>query len=68
MEAKTIHRLLEYNPVDGYKRNDENTLEGDVLIVDACSMIDIMLCYNLMKAIPVNMRLILVGDIDQFRV
>ncbi len=65
MEAKTIHRLLEYNPMDGYKINDENPLEGDVLIVDECSMIDIMLFYNLMKAIPVNMRMILVGDIDQ---
>lgn len=65
MEAKTIHRLLEYNPMDGYKINDENPLEGDVLIVDECSMIDIMLFYNLMKAIPSNMRLILVGDIDQ---
>lgn len=65
MEAKTIHRLLEYNPADGYKRNDENPLEGDALIVDECSMIDIMLMYNLMKAIPVTMRLVLVGDIDQ---
>ena len=57
MEAKTIHRLLEYNPMDGYKRNEENPLEGDALIVDECSMIDILL--------PSNMRLILVGDIDQ---
>lgn len=65
MEAKTIHRLLEYNPMEGYKINDENPLEGDVLIVDECSMIDIMLFYNLMKAISGNMRLILVGDIDQ---
>ena len=65
MEAKTIHRLLEYNPMDGYKRNDENPLDGDALIVDECSMIDILLFYNLMKAIPSNMRLILVGDIDQ---
>lgn len=65
MEAKTIHRHLEYNPMDGYKRNEENTLEGDALIVDECSMIDILLFYNLMKAIPSNMRLILVGDIDQ---
>lgn len=65
MEAKTIHRLLEYNPMDGYKRNNENPLEGDALIVDECSMIDILLFYNLMKAIPSNMRLILVGDIDQ---
>ena len=65
MESKTIHRLLEYNPMGGYKRNDENPLEGDALIVDECSMIDIMLFYNLMKAIPAKMRLILVGDIDQ---
>lgn len=65
MEAKTIHRLLEYNPMDGYKRNDANPLDGDALIVDECSMIDILLFNNLMKAIPSNMRLILVGDIDQ---
>lgn len=65
MEAKTIHRLLEYNPKDGYKRNDENPLEGDVLIVDECSMIDIVLMNNLMKAISTSMRLVLVGDIDQ---
>ena len=65
MEAKTIHRLLEFNPQDGYKRNEENPLEGDALIVDECSMIDIILMYNLMKAIPEHMRLVLVGDIDQ---
>ena len=65
MEAKTIHRLLEFNPKDGYKRNDENPLEGDALIVDECSMIDIILMNNLMKAIPASMRLVLVGDIDQ---
>ena len=65
MEAKTIHRLLEYNPADGYKRNDENPIEGDVLIVDECSMIDILLMNNLVKALSENMRLILVGDIDQ---
>ena len=65
MDAKTIHRLLEYNPQDGYKRNDENPLDGDALIVDECSMIDILLMNNLMKAVPVTMRLVLVGDIDQ---
>ena len=65
MEAKTIHRLLEYNPRDGYQRNEESPLEGDALIVDECSMIDIILMYNLMKAIPSHMRLVLVGDIDQ---
>ncbi len=65
MEAKTIHRLLEVKPPEGYQRNAENPLEGDLLIVDECSMIDIMLMYNLVKAVPDSMRLILVGDIDQ---
>jgi exodeoxyribonuclease V alpha subunit len=65
MEAKTIHRLLEYNPQDGFKHNEENPLDGDALIVDECSMIDIILFYNLMKAVPRSMRLVLVGDIDQ---
>ena len=64
-EAKTIHRLLEYNPAEGYGRNDENPLEGGVLIVDESSMIDIILMNSLLKAIPLTMRLILVGDIDQ---
>lgn len=65
MEAKTIHRLLEFNPMDGYKRNDENPLEGDALIVDECSMVDIILMNSLMKAIPLGMRIVFVGDIDQ---
>ena len=64
-EAKTIHRLLEFNPAEGYGRNDGNQLEGDVLIVDESSMIDIMLMNSLLKAVPLQMRLILVGDIDQ---
>jgi exodeoxyribonuclease V alpha subunit len=65
LESKTIHRLLEFKPPEGYQRNEENPLEGDVLIVDECSMIDIILMYNLLKAIPSHMRLILVGDVDQ---
>lgn len=65
MEAKTIHRLLEYKPTEGYQRNEDNPLDGDVLIVDECSMIDIMLMYNLLKAVPDTMTLIMVGDIDQ---
>ena len=65
MEAKTIHRLLEVKPPDGYQKNEENPLEGDVLIVDECSMIDIMLMYNLLKAVPDTMTLIMVGDVDQ---
>lgn len=65
MEAKTIHRLLEYKPPEGYQKNEEKPLEGDVLILDECSMVDIMLMYNLLKAIPDSMTLILVGDTDQ---
>lgn len=65
LEAKTIHRLLECKPPEGYQKNEKDPLSGDVLIVDECSMIDIVLMNSLLKAIPANMRLILVGDIDQ---
>lgn len=65
LEAKTIHRLLECKPPEGYQKNEDNPLEGDVLIVDECSMIDVVLMNSLLKAIPQNMRLIMVGDIDQ---
>lgn len=65
LEAKTIHRLLECKPPEGYQKNEENPLEGDVLIVDECSMIDIILMNSLLKAIPSTMRLVMVGDIDQ---
>ena len=65
LPAKTIHRLLDYKPPEGYQRNEQNPLEGDILIVDECSMIDIILMNALLKAIPDHMRLILVGDIDQ---
>ncbi len=65
LEAKTIHRLLECKPPEGYQKNEENPLEGDALIIDECSMIDIVLMNALLKAVPPHMRLILVGDIDQ---
>ena len=65
MEAKTIHRLLEYNPEKGFQRNIEHSLEGDALIVDECSMIDVLLMSHLVEAIPDSMRLILVGDVNQ---
>lgn len=64
-EAKTIHRLLEASPNGVYKRNEKNTLHGDVLIVDECSMIDLMLMNALVKALPPSMHLVLVGDADQ---
>ncbi len=65
LEAKTMHRLLECKPPEGYQKNEENPLDGDVLILDECSMIDIILMNALLKAIPPTMRLIMVGDIDQ---
>ena len=65
MEAKTIHRLLEFKPPEGYQKNENNPLEGDVLILDECSMIDLALMNSLLKAIPGRMKLIMVGDIDQ---
>ena len=65
LESKTIHRLLEFKPPEGYQKNEGNPLEGDVLIVDEASMVDIILMNSLLKAIPPHMRLLLVGDIDQ---
>jgi exodeoxyribonuclease V alpha subunit len=64
-EAKTIHRLLEYKPPDGYQKNGEHPLDCDVLIVDEMSMVDLLLMYNLLKAVPKNAVLIMVGDVDQ---
>jgi exodeoxyribonuclease V alpha subunit len=65
MEAKTIHRLLEFKPPEGYQKNEENKLDADVLIVDEGSMLDIILMYNLLKAVADHMSVIIVGDIDQ---
>ena len=65
MEAKTIHRLLGFKPPNGYEHDSENPLIGDVLIVDECSMIDIVLMNSLLKAVPDEMKIILVGDVDQ---
>lgn len=65
MNAKTIHRLLEYKPPEGYKKNEDNPLQGDVLILDEASMIDVILMYHLLKAVPDHMIIIIVGDIDQ---
>ena len=65
-EAKTIHRLLEFSPQDnGFKRNQDNPLEADVVIIDEMSMVDLILMNNLMKAIPFNATLIMIGDVDQ---
>lgn len=68
-EAKTIHRLLEMGVSDNensfFGRGEGEPLEGDVIIVDEASMIDIMLMNSLLKAIKLGTRLIIVGDADQ---
>jgi exodeoxyribonuclease V alpha subunit len=66
MEAKTIHRLLEFDPkAYGFKRDQENPLECDLLVVDESSMVDVMLMQSLVNAIPDTAALLIVGDIDQ---
>ena len=65
-EAKTIHRLLEFSfQKGGFQRNEDKPLGCDVLIVDEASMIDIILMYHLLKAVPKSTTLILVGDVNQ---
>jgi exodeoxyribonuclease V alpha subunit len=66
IEAKTIHRLLEFSPKHGgFKKNDEEPLDCDLLIIDEASMIDTILMHHLLKAVPPTATLILVGDVDQ---
>jgi exodeoxyribonuclease V alpha subunit len=65
-DARTIHRVLEFQPKKGtFKRNERNTLLGEALVVDEFSMVDLPLMFHLLKAVPPYMRLILVGDKDQ---
>lgn len=65
-EAKTIHRLLEYNPkLNKFVRDEQNPITADVIIIDEASMLDIGLMKNLLKAIKSQSCLIMVGDIDQ---
>src|SRR5579859_3478532 len=66
VEAKTLHRLLEYAPHDNtYQRNEHNPLPYQFVIVDEFSMVDILLFYHLLKALPRESHLLLVGDADQ---
>ncbi len=66
LEAKTIHRLLEFDPkINNFKKNKDNKLDLDLLIVDESSMIDIILMNKLIHALPSQAQLILIGDIDQ---
>ncbi|MFI0403662.1 MAG: ATP-dependent RecD-like DNA helicase [Cyanobium sp.] len=66
LEAKTIHRLLEFDPAAyGFRRNAELPLECDLLVVDETSMVDVSLMASLLAAIPPEAGLLLVGDVDQ---
>lgn len=64
--SQTIHRLLEFDvSIMKFKMNENNTLKLDFLIVDEASMIDIFLANSILKALPLNAHLVLIGDIDQ---
>ncbi|NVN93468.1 MAG: ATP-dependent RecD-like DNA helicase [Desulfuromonadales bacterium] len=66
IEAKTIHRLLEFDPKTyGFKRNKDNQLDTDLVVIDESSMVDIALMNKLLAAVPTNASLMIVGDVDQ---
>jgi exodeoxyribonuclease V alpha subunit len=66
MEAKTIHRLLETAPDrGGFRHNEQRPLDCDLLVVDEVSMVDVPLMHSLLRALPVQASLVLVGDVDQ---
>ena len=66
LEAKTLHRLLEFDPKTmDFKRNQDNPLPFTAIVLDESSMLDLFLAHSLLKAIPPDAQLLLVGDIDQ---
>jgi exodeoxyribonuclease V alpha subunit len=66
LDARTVHRLLEIEPGTGrFKRGEDNPLEGDVVVLDEASMVDVVLMQQLVRAIPLHAALVLVGDVDQ---
>ncbi|HRI88593.1 MAG TPA: AAA family ATPase, partial [Candidatus Hydrogenedentes bacterium] len=65
-EALTLHRLLEWSPAQGgFLRHEGNPLVADLVVIDECSMIDVYLMHSLLRALPPQCKLILVGDVDQ---
>jgi len=65
-DARTIHRLLEFSPKGGrFKKNEDDPLDADLIVVDEVSMVDTVLMFQLLKAVPPRATLILVGDVDQ---
>ena len=66
LQARTIHRLLEFNPMTrAFSRNRDNPIEADCLVIDEISMLDVELAAALLEAVPPDCRLVLVGDADQ---
>src|SRR6202008_4056393 len=66
LEAKTIHRLLETDPSTGsFRRNEDEPLDCDILVVDETSMVDVSLMRAVLRALPESAALLLVGDVDQ---
>lgn len=66
LEAKTIHRLLEWDPATGgFKRKETDPLQTDILIVDECSMLDVHLAASILRAVPDHAQVVLIGDADQ---
>ncbi|MBU8690082.1 ATP-dependent RecD-like DNA helicase [Priestia megaterium] len=65
LPAVTIHRLLKWNGQEGFDHNEENPIDGKLLIVDEVSMVDLWLAHQLFKSLPANLQVILVGDEDQ---
>ena len=63
--ASTIHRLLEYSPMEGFKHNEEKPLDVDFLVVDEASMLDLLLTNHLLKAVRPGTQVLFVGDVDQ---
>ncbi|MCA9938136.1 MAG: ATP-dependent RecD-like DNA helicase [Anaerolineales bacterium] len=63
--AKTIHRLLEFQPGEGFSRDEDNPLPVDMVIIDETSMLDLILANSLLKAVAIDSHLLLVGDVDQ---
>jgi exodeoxyribonuclease V alpha subunit len=64
-DARTIHRLLEVQPGRGFTRNEDHPLETQLLVIDECSMVDVPLMHQLLRAVPRNAAVLFVGDVDQ---
>jgi exodeoxyribonuclease V alpha subunit len=66
LEARTVHRLLEFQSGEkGFARREGNPLKGDLFVMDEASMVDVVLMHHFLRALPEGAHLLLVGDVDQ---